>query len=172
MSAVCVVCTLSPLQVWWPGPTILSANQSASLLSLTLRAPEPLLQLTAYLVLHTNVTELRLPVTCYTGKLRPVRDDTGKLRPVRADTGKLRPVRDDTGKLRPVRADAGKLRPVRDDTGKLRPVRADTGKLRPVRADTGKLRPVRDDTGAARVYSGPCGPPDRAVSGASGAHDV
>ena len=61
------------LQVSWRGPTILSANESASLLSLTLRAPEPLLQLTGHLVLHTNVTELRLPVTCYTGKLRPVR---------------------------------------------------------------------------------------------------
>ena len=60
-------------QLSWRGPTILGANESAALLSLTLRSPEPLLQLTAHLVLHTNVTELRLPVTCYTGKLRPVR---------------------------------------------------------------------------------------------------
>ncbi|XP_043192988.1 transmembrane protein 131-like [Amphibalanus amphitrite] len=57
-------------KVSWRGPRILTPNESASLLSLTLRAPEPLLQLTAHLVLYTNVTELRLPVTCYTGKLR------------------------------------------------------------------------------------------------------
>ncbi|XP_037086689.1 transmembrane protein 131-like [Pollicipes pollicipes] len=57
-------------KVTWPGPTILARNKSAELFTLELAAPEPELKLSAHVVLHTNVTELRLPVTCYTGKLR------------------------------------------------------------------------------------------------------
>lgn len=65
---------LFAFQVKFNEPVILKPGKTATIAFLTFKPSIPDLQLTSYLRLHTNISHIDIPLLCFTGHLKVVRN--------------------------------------------------------------------------------------------------